>query len=134
MTSNYFFDVSPLYRDLGCPSQCMGNNEYSTVMNIYSFDTDPITPLLSVPQITIGSETQAPTKFSGVSQYSGYKTQYGAPTGFATDVKQGTFMTKPVTTYQQQNGPRQVMLQNVGTRYVVDGQIGRTAGGQGINV
>lgn len=132
MTSNYFFDVSPLYRDLGCPSQCMGNNDYSTVLNIYSFDTDPITPLLSVPQITIGSQTQAPTKFSGVAQYSGYKTQYGAPTGFADQ----TFQVKPVaTTTYQDDQPRKIMLQTVNTRYAKDGQqIGRTPQGQVVDI
>jgi len=47
-TSAYYLDVSnPLYRDNGCPSQCMSNNEYTTVPDYYSFGTDPKTALLS---------------------------------------------------------------------------------------
>jgi len=47
-TSAYYLDVSnPVYRDNGCPSQCMSNNEYTTVPDYYSFGTDPKTALLS---------------------------------------------------------------------------------------
>jgi hypothetical protein len=46
-SSAFFMDVSPQYRDAGCPSQCMGMNEYTTISNMYSFSTDPMTPLLA---------------------------------------------------------------------------------------
>jgi hypothetical protein len=46
-TSAYFMDLNPQYRDNGCPSQCMGMNEYTSIPNMYTFDTDPKTPLLA---------------------------------------------------------------------------------------
>jgi hypothetical protein len=69
-SSNFAFDANPQYRDLGCPSQCMGQNEYSTVANIYSFDTSPETTILSVPQVTVGSQSAgtAPTTYARLNQ------------------------------------------------------------------
>ncbi len=46
-TSAFFGDVQPQYRDAGCPSQCMGMNEYTTVKEMYSFSTSPDTALLA---------------------------------------------------------------------------------------
>lgn len=47
-TSSFYLDVSnPLYRDNGCPSQCMSMNEYTTVADYYSFGTDPKTALIN---------------------------------------------------------------------------------------
>ena len=47
-TSSFYLDVSnPQYRDNGCPSQCMSNNEYTTVGDYYSFGTDPKTALIN---------------------------------------------------------------------------------------
>lgn len=47
-TSSFYLDVSnPLYRDNGCPSQCMSNNEYTTIGDYYSFGTDPKTALIN---------------------------------------------------------------------------------------
>jgi hypothetical protein len=46
-TSSYFMDVSAQYQNNGCPSQCMGMNEYTTIPDMYSFGTDPKTALLS---------------------------------------------------------------------------------------
>ena len=45
-TSSYNFDVSAQYRDAGCPSQCMAQNEYTTIGEYYSYGTDPKTALL----------------------------------------------------------------------------------------
>ncbi len=72
-TSAYFMDISPQYRDNGCPSQCMGMNEYTTIPDMYSKETDPTTALLSagpmnpyagpnstltVPQPTVQAQVQ----------------------------------------------------------------------------
>lgn len=46
-TSSYFMDTSPQYNDNGCPSQCMAKNDYTTVKDMYSFSTDPMTSLLA---------------------------------------------------------------------------------------
>jgi hypothetical protein len=46
-TSAYYLDVqSAQYNSLGCPSQCMSKNEYSTVGAMYSIETDPKSALL----------------------------------------------------------------------------------------
>ena len=40
-TSQYCLNISnAVYRDLGCPSQCMSTNEYNTISNYFS-NTDP---------------------------------------------------------------------------------------------
>jgi hypothetical protein len=47
-TSAYNLDVTnPQYRDLGCPSQCMGSSSYSTLKDVYTFGTDPETSLMA---------------------------------------------------------------------------------------
>lgn len=62
-SSAFFMDVSPQYRDAGCPSQCMGMNEYTTMSNMYAFSTSPDTPLLaaspSSPYNTTASQTSS---------------------------------------------------------------------------
>jgi hypothetical protein len=60
-TSAYFGDVQPQYRDAGCPSQCMGMNEYTTIKDMYSFGTSPDTPLLAADPLQQASLNVQPS-------------------------------------------------------------------------
>lgn len=99
MSSAYFMDVSPQYRDNGCPSQCMGMNEYSTVANMYSSSTDPATSLLRAtpatpfvgqpPVVAPAAPVVAPTTFGIQDPSLNYRERYGdmtAPSGFVYPV------------------------------------------------
>jgi hypothetical protein len=46
MTSAYNLDCNPLYRDLGCPSQCSANNEYA-ILDEYSKFNIPKSSILA---------------------------------------------------------------------------------------
>jgi len=59
-TSSYNFDVAPQYRDAGCPSQCMSQNEYTTIGEYYGYGTDPKTALLKAMEST-PTPTPSPT-------------------------------------------------------------------------
>jgi len=92
-TSSYNFDVNPLYRDAGCPSQCMSQNEYTTVGEYYSYGTDPKTALLRA------METPAPVAPA-------------VPSTFSEDYRVGV---KPPTMYEMDRKP--IMLGHIATRF-----------------
>jgi hypothetical protein len=90
-TSSYNFDVNPLYRDAGCPSQCMSQNEYTTVGEYYSYGTDPKTALLRA------METPAPAS---------------VPSTFSEDYRVGV---KPPVKFEMKRDP--IMLGHISTRF-----------------
>lgn len=115
-TSAYYLDVSnPVYRDMGCPSQCMSNNEYTTVPDYYSFGTDPKSALLSnIPNVASANTgiIEIPSTFgigSVDAYYSGVPSRFNQPapiqlngngrTGYAY---QDTVVGR-TTTFQQPN-------------------------------
>ena len=62
-TSSFYLDVSnPLYRDNGCPSQCMSMNEYTILGDYYSFGTDPKTALMM--NLATPDSQNTPTNFA----------------------------------------------------------------------
>jgi hypothetical protein len=66
-TSSYFMDTSPQYNDNGCPSQCMAKNEYTTIKDMYSFSTDPMTPLLAAsPASPFNTTSNQPLQVASV--------------------------------------------------------------------
>jgi len=63
-TSQYCLNISnAVYRDLGCPSQCMSTNEYNTISNYFS-NTDPKFLLNKENLSLYNSSSNLPTNFS----------------------------------------------------------------------
>jgi hypothetical protein len=83
-TSSFYLDVTnPLYRDNGCPSQCMSANEYTTVGDYYSFGTDPKTALLN--NLATADAQTAPTTAFGMTNTNAPVKLSVARTGFGLE-------------------------------------------------
>lgn len=97
-SSAFFMDVSPQYRDSGCPSQCMGMNEYTTVKDMYSFSTDPVTRILAADPLVAPQQIAVPVSHSIPQQFKGPSHKYT-----------GAQMAAIVTGYAD-NKPRSPMM------------------------
>jgi len=87
-TSSYNFDVAPQYRDSGCPSQCMAQNEYTTIGEYYSYGTDPKTALLKAMESTTTPVPSAPASISE-----------NVPTTYSNDYRMLKGIARPNSNY-----------------------------------
>jgi hypothetical protein len=110
-TSSYNFDVSAQYRDAGCPSQCMAQNEYTTIGEYYSYGTDPKTALLRAME-TINAPAAQSTP----------------PSTFAGDYRMLKGIARPNSNYIATQSRVPVQL-NVATKYAIGDCLERDVNG-----
>ena len=105
-TSSFNFDVAPLYRDSGCPSQCMAQNEYTTIGEYYSYGTDPKTALLKAMESNpVSNPVTPPTPSPEVASSISPPSTFG-------DYRMGV---KPPQMYEMERKP--IYLGSIATRF-----------------